>query len=471
VIALVLASVAVMSVSPVPHAQVAFTQDGAVWSMRPDGSERKKLVMGTEPDFDASGNLVYVRDGELFIAAEDGSGERSLGVTGAGSPRLSLDAPLIAFHTVSLAGDALTTRIEVINRDGTGRRAVVTRRATKSLVGVTTPVWSASGDRIYYTRAKVVDGAYDADVHSVALDGGDDRLFLRGAVGGDWSHDGSRFAFGDTTGGNASTCGGDECTRNADLAVTDASGAGRTRITATAADESDPRWSLDGTRILFSSGRNTRPLRFDETEIYSVLPNGDCLTWLTNGSPESADPVWTWGGGPYDAGGCGAVGRVPTVAVEPPAPAGDALWVGPQLGSSLLVRMVGAKRSAIADYSDCAAFDPAGCPPAFLLDTADSCSKEKNLGFFLRRARGVRRVGRVIVADNLGSQRGLMLAGRSWLHLQLESSATRGETRALHTSVARALRLVRGGPPGKIRLPRSLLRRLPASVRGLARAC
>ena len=80
----------------------------------------------------------------------------------------------------------------------------------------------------------------------------------------------------------------------------------------TIADESDPVWSRDGTRIAFSSGRNV-PGEEGPAEVYSMASDGSCLTWLTNGNRDSRAPSL----GPGDAtpASC-ATDRPPLI--EPP---------------------------------------------------------------------------------------------------------------------------------------------------------
>ena len=67
------------------------------------------------------------------------------------------------------------------------------------------------------------------------------------------------------------------------------------RLTRNPGDDATPAWSPDGSRIVFSSDRNLPGA--DAQEVYSVAPDGSCLTWLTNGSPSSAIPAWRPGSG------------------------------------------------------------------------------------------------------------------------------------------------------------------------------
>ena len=73
-----------------------------------------------------------------------------------------------------------------------------------------------------------------------------------------WSPDGNRLAISTS----------DASGQNFDIAVVNANGSGRTRITTGAAWDEEPAWSPDGKWIAFASDRNGN---FD---IYVVHPDG-----------------------------------------------------------------------------------------------------------------------------------------------------------------------------------------------------
>ena len=67
------------------------------------------------------------------------------------------------------------------------------------------------------------------------------------------------------------------------------------RLTRDEGEVGSIAWAPDGSRLLFSSDRNLPDANSDE--VYSVAPDGSCLTWLTNGAPGSSDASWRPGSG------------------------------------------------------------------------------------------------------------------------------------------------------------------------------
>ena len=271
---------------PAEAPRIAFVHGDHVWTMAPDGSGRRHLVHGGGPAWSPDGAaLAFHYGGGVHVIAADGSRERDLPGLGR-DPAWSPDGSLIAIARRD-AGGPLVTGVDVVRADGTQRRRVIERRSSTDLIS--SPTWFPGGERLACTRRRAIGGGDHAyEVRSVRLDGTDDRLFLADAKSVAFSPDGARIAIGDLRGAEGETCLAGECHPDADLAVAAADGSGRTVLLRTPSDEADPAWSADGSRIAFASGRNVPKAKFDHEEIYTVAPDGSCLTWLTNGTPRAS---------------------------------------------------------------------------------------------------------------------------------------------------------------------------------------
>jgi Tol biopolymer transport system component len=167
-----------------------------VWTMRPDGRDRRRVTNDPAPDYFASWSpdgteLVFTSDrgaGEdLYVVRADGTGERRLTTDPAPDwgAAWSPDGSRIAF-----AGNARgNLEVELVNPDGSGRVALTNDPARDY-----DPAWSPDGARIAFTSER--DG--DANVYVMNADGSG-VVRLTDDPGGDyrpaWSPDGRLIAF------------------------------------------------------------------------------------------------------------------------------------------------------------------------------------------------------------------------------------------------------------------------------------
>lgn len=444
-------------------ARLAFDHAGAIWTMDAGGNDRRRLVRGHAAAFSPDGrSIAFVRytsdtTSELWVAAADGSGERRLfapAKTFVFAPAWSPDGSLLATAAARFTERGVRSSLDVLRPDGGDRRTVRTLRNPRDLSFITAAAWGPRGDELFYTRSDFVD----ASIRAIRLDGGADRRFLSHARNGVFSPDGSRFAFGDTSARHGESCGSDECSVNAELAVLEAGGL-RRRLTRTTADESDPQWSPDGTRLAFSSGRNLRATDFPAREVYSIAADGSCLTWLTNGDRESGSASWIPGPGEAAPARCGEADRAPLIERPPPG----RLWLGRQVGNALFR---GSFRGGVA-YDDCAAFDPADCPPGFTVTFGHACADEPARTVQLRPFRRARLVaGRLV-----GTSRHTFIAGATLADVEFTSSGPRAARLRVFRQAVRRLRAVSGVALGRPRLPARRRARLPGNVRAHVRPC
>jgi hypothetical protein len=173
-----------------------------------------------------------------------------------------------------------------------------------------------------------------------------------------------------------------------------ADGSGDRRLTRSlSADDADPAWSPDGRTIAFTSNRNN-PGGGAGYEVYSIRPDGSCLSWLTNGSPPSMYSAWEPGADlESDSGRCGAAGREPVVDVDLRAARRASLplwWLGETADDGLLLTdadRVG--RGALFTYEDCAFFDPRRCPGLAVVVNEPICRALRPRGLRADRLRVV----------------------------------------------------------------------------------
>ncbi len=467
---------------PAPRARLAYTHGGAIWTIDATGSSPRRVTRGrdaAEPAWSPDGTLIAfsraVGDerAEIWVAAPDGGGARMLVKDPSGaltSPAWSSDGSQLAFARYEIGKRAIVSTIEVVARDGSALRVVKRLRATRALDSIAAPVWTPGDGGLLYTQVDARPQLYHVSIRSLRIDGTGDRGFLDNAEGGVFSPDGQRFAYGDTSAHTGETCGEDECYPNGDLALASADSSGRRLLMRTSADESDPTWSGDGTRIAFSSGRNTPEQAGSQyPEVYSVAPDGSCLTWLTNGNVASGMPSWSPDATDATPSACGSAGRKPLIERRPAPRQASALWLGPNVHGALFSGSGGRGRGAYMDYSDCAVFAPRRCPQLFSLAESDACTAGFALRYGFRRLRGVRRVGRALFARREGDDRPYILLGRSAVLVDADGRAA--ARRRLYRRVAAALRPASGSRlPGLAMDPR-LRAELPRRFRRSIATC
>jgi hypothetical protein len=163
----------------------------------------------------------------------------------------------LAFQTP----DADTSRVAVVNADGSGLR---------DLVEGTAPAWAPGSLKIAYAAGgvlRVADFAAGTSADLLAAAG----FELSSPA---WSADGTRLVF----------VGEEIATGQIDIWTANADGTGLARVTNDAAIDAEPAWAPDGAKIYFATDRD------GNFEIYSVNPDGTTPTRLTNDPAADRDP-------------------------------------------------------------------------------------------------------------------------------------------------------------------------------------
>src|SRR5919109_4758803 len=306
--------------------------------------------------------------------------------------------------------------------------------------------------RVLPTRSGGSTGATtSAPPYVMSADGGQPQLLARDAGDAAWSPGGHRIAFVSVRDRNGETCY-DQCSYHGELYVMDADGTNAVRLTRDRGDETSPTWSPDGRRIAFASDRNY-PGGAGQ-EIYSIRPDGSCLTWLTNGSPGSREPAWRDAlGTSTDPGGCGATKRRPRVSVDLRRVRAvhdhPVFWLGKRYGD-LLLSHAEAGRDVGLGYSDCASYHPRECPAPIQLQETSVCSRNTTLSVVAQpRYRPMRVFAeRGLLFVDIGQGDLSVITGRAHVRIFPDARSRRGANRrALAAGVHPRARGRPGGPP------------------------
>ncbi len=397
-----------------PLAKLAYSNGGRILAMNVDGTGRK-VIFGKErnPTNDYLGALEPVSspDGEtiafgfkrqsrindlfdIWTVGSDGSGARRILKSNArvqyGDPTFMPGGRLmVAFFREN--GRRSATGLISIGIDGGDRktefRTTQRRRPYVAPKMVMEPDVDRRGKRVAYVlndgfAGNSFDEGFNNPLMVLDLASGKSRKVAANAYEAVWSPRGDRIAFTrQTDDDDLMTCWwASGCEFTSALAIVKADGSGLRIVNGRRLDERSPDWSSDN-RIIFHSARNL-PGTGEASEIWSVTPDGRCLTPLTNGSPASLTPAWMETGPATSAPAeCGEA-PAPTRSVRMPASLsgrGGLLWMGQQPGTRLLSDAGVGEAGAQFLYYDCVRQNRADCRKPAGVWNVDVCTYR---GFF-----------------------------------------------------------------------------------------
>jgi Tol biopolymer transport system component len=436
-------------------ARIVYSNGGRILTMKSDGTARAVIfgknrsplndeLGASEPDVSPDGNTVvfgFKREArfedqiDIWRVGSDGKGARRLLVSKRGElygdPAFAPDGRIVvAFFK---AGPRFTrTGLISIAPDGSGRKKIfetrTRKRAFRSVPLVMEPAVSPDGRKVLYLLNEGIGGiefdeGFENDVMVRDLTSGKTRRIARDGYDASWSPDGKKIVYSVQADGDPEICWWESgCSFRSSIAVMRADGTGRHFLAGRTLDARSPDWSRDG-RIVFQSARNV-PDVGEANEIYSVRPDGGCLTMLTNGSPASITPAWSDAGEGADTApaACGASPPDTGVELKLPPRLGETsgYWLGTRAGNRLLTGLTRTKPATLALYLDCSREKRTDCSPPIGTVTLDICLYRGEIAEALAEGRIVRKQRGVPVFRDDGSELGpvvTLFAGRAGMFL------------------------------------------------------
>ena len=262
--------------------------DYELYTIKPDGSGLRQLtdndVTDVQPAYSPDGKRIAFASRlgggttQIYVMSADGSGAVAVTADPSalhGQPSWSPDGRRLAFVKRPVSGTA-PAGLFVANADGTDLR-----RLTDGDLDFG-PAWSPGGDRIAFSTLR-----FELGIWLMLPDGSAaTRLPVQISLGiGEprWSPDGSRILF---TGG-VEQAG----SSNWGVHVVAFDGTGLRTLTSSVGDR-DAAWSRDGSRVVFASTGRANVSAYG-SELYIMNADGSGVVRLTQSAASEQNPSWS----------------------------------------------------------------------------------------------------------------------------------------------------------------------------------
>jgi hypothetical protein len=268
---------------PGENGRIAFSQQGTVKSINPDGTGETPLRAGMSPAWSPDATRIAFSRNGVYRMPADGTTETLVTSFDMDFPSWSPDGSQLVVEYFSCTEHDCGNRLFKLNAGG-GIQGFLA-------CGGQDPAWSPAGNLIAFHNGLSAAGCVGptpqfGGINTIAPDG----TGLQGVAGGelgvaaDWSPDGSRIAFATDRDG---ACGpGAPFGQCNEIYVVPAGGGPPTRLTNNAAQDTSPAWSPDGTQIAFSSDRD------GDLEIWRMNADGSNPVQVTNNTANDLSPSW-----------------------------------------------------------------------------------------------------------------------------------------------------------------------------------
>jgi Tol biopolymer transport system component len=258
-----------------------------IYTIEPDGSSLSRLThestIDVQPAWSPDGKKITFAGGGLYVLDADGSNVRAPtsfvcpGSSNVVSPTWSPDGTQVAFGGDTLPSDICTTEL------ASGYQTTPTNVTSSPEVHETSPDLSPNGSQMCYYGNSTKSGY---GIYIMNADGSDPTRLTDNRAGPEcaWSPDGTKIAYAYHPDKNPDRSGG---TWPDEVYVMNADGSGKTNLTRNPAQDFNPSWSPDGTKITFASDRD------GDIDIYKMDADGsDVAHVTTNSGVDDVDPDW-----------------------------------------------------------------------------------------------------------------------------------------------------------------------------------